>query len=83
MASRHQDRFNEGKRDVELARWCCARPTCRFPSAPSHTAPRASASPLTSSSILVNTRTRAELDDMLADGNRFTSRALAEGVDLL
>ncbi len=27
--------------------------------------------------------TRAELDDMLADGNRFVSRALAEGRDLL
>ena len=27
--------------------------------------------------------TRAELDDMLADGNRFTSRALAEGMELL
>ena len=27
--------------------------------------------------------TRAELDDMLANGNRFVSRALAEGEDLL
>ena len=27
--------------------------------------------------------TRKELDDMLANGNRFVSRALAEGVDLL
>ena len=27
--------------------------------------------------------TRAELDDMLAHGNRFVSRALAEGADLL
>ena len=27
--------------------------------------------------------TRAELDDMLANGNRFVSRALAEGADLL